>query len=143
MVFLYFYSNALVHVEALVVELNTHHCQLVTVSSPVARLLQLLDLRQVVARMLGLDVNSLAVPDYEIIARLEKLILANQSNVATVVALDSALEDVSDGFRSGYHQAARVLGSRARSPVRVARTAPQRTRTRSMSPCRKRDPRAY
>ena len=106
-------------------------------------LLQLLDLRQVVARMLGLDVNSLAVPDYEIIARLEKLILANQSNVATVVALDSALEDVSDGFRSGYHQAARVLGSRARSPVRVARTAPQRTRTRSMSPCRKRDPRAY
>ena len=93
--------------------------------------------------MLGLDVNSLAVPDYEIISRLEKLILANQSNVATVVALDSALEDVSDGFRHGYQNAARVLGSRARSPVRVTRSAQPRTRTRSMSPVRKHDTRAY
>lgn len=37
---------------------------------------QLSDLRQVIARMLGLDVNRLAVPDFEIISRLEKLIEA-------------------------------------------------------------------
>ena len=102
----------------------------------------MLDLRQVLARMLGLDVNTLAVPDYEIIARLEKLILANQSNVATVVALDTALEDVSDGFRAGYENAQRTIQTRARSPVRVVRTA-QRTRTRSMSPTRRCDKRVY
>ena len=39
---------------------------------------QLLDLRQVIARMLGLDVNSLAVPDFEIISRLEKLVEAQR-----------------------------------------------------------------
>ena len=94
------------------------------------------------ARMLGLDVSNLAVPDYEIISRLEKLILANQSNAATVVALDSALEDVSEGFRTGYQNASRAMASRTRSPIRVARTAP-RVRTRSMSPTRKRDMRSY
>ncbi|KAI0225840.1 hypothetical protein LSAT2_023409 [Lamellibrachia satsuma] len=103
---------------------------------------QLLDFRQVIARMLGLDVNSLAVPDYEIIARLEKLILANKSNVATVVALDTALDDMEDGFRAGYQDASRVLAAvpRARSPVR--RMGPP-ARSRSLSPRRKRDKRVY
>lgn len=109
--------------------------------------LQLLDLRQVLARMLGLDVNNLAVPDYEIIARLEKLILANQSNAATVVALDTALEDVSDGFRVGYENAKRTWGTRSRSPVKVTRSMGSRSmgrsRARSMSPSRRRDYRQY
>uniref|UniRef100_H2ZF69 Coiled-coil domain-containing protein 170 n=1 Tax=Ciona savignyi TaxID=51511 RepID=H2ZF69_CIOSA len=35
---------------------------------------QLVDFREVVARMLGLDVTTLAIPDYEVISRLEKLI---------------------------------------------------------------------
>lgn len=37
---------------------------------------QLLDFRCVVARMLGLDVNTLAVADYEIIARIERVVNA-------------------------------------------------------------------
>ena len=59
---------------------------------------QLLDLRSVIARMLGMNVTNLAVPDYEIISRLEKLILANQANATTAVVLDSALENMEDGY---------------------------------------------
>lgn len=98
--------------------------------------------------MLGLDINSLAIPDYEIVSRLEKLILANSTNAATAIALDSALEDMGDGFRAGYNDASRVLTSTAipvippqlRSPTRRLHT---RTRSRSLSPTRKRDTRAY
>jgi hypothetical protein len=35
---------------------------------------QLQDLRHVIARMLGLNADSLAVPDYEIISRIERLV---------------------------------------------------------------------
>lgn len=46
---------------------------------------QLLDFRCVVARMLGLDVNTLAVADYEIIARIERLVNAfNASGILPV-----------------------------------------------------------
>ena len=105
---------------------------------------QLLDLRQVIARMLGLDVNSLAVPDYEIIARLEKLVLANQSNSATVIALDSAIEDMEDGFRAGYQDASRVLTMVPRARHRTRRpAAAAKSRARSLSPSRRRDTRVY
>ena len=110
---------------------------------------QLLDLRQVIARMLGLDVNQLAVPDYEIISRLEKLFLAQQSHTATTVALDSALENMEDGFRAGYENATHVLGTksmlRSGSLNRSGtRTRQSRLRTRSASPARKnKDTRAY
>ena len=62
---------------------------------------QLLDLRQVVARMLGLDISTLAVPDYEIISRLEKLVQAHHSYAVTTKSLENALEDLEDGFRAG------------------------------------------
>jgi hypothetical protein len=52
--------------------------------------------------MLGMAIDTLAVPDYEIITRLEQLILANQTNAATAFALDSAIADLGDGFRIGY-----------------------------------------
>ncbi|CAH1792734.1 unnamed protein product [Owenia fusiformis] len=100
---------------------------------------QLLDMRSVIARMLGLEVNSLAVPDYEIISRLEKLVLANKTHAFTTLTLDSALEDMEDGFKSGYVEATRTLGTRSRSPSPHR----SRTRTRSMSPTRRRDPRQY
>ncbi|CAH1792732.1 unnamed protein product [Owenia fusiformis] len=100
---------------------------------------QLLDMRSVIARMLGLEVNSLAVPDYEIISRLEKLVLANKTHAFTTLTLDSALEDMEDGFKSGYIEATRTLGTRSRSPSPHR----SRTRTRSMSPTRRRDPRQY
>ena len=133
--------------ERLPIEFTTYCVNSVNVSLKQNHLtprIQLLDFRQVIARMLGLDVNSLAVPDYEIIARLEKLILANKSNVATVVALDTALDDMEDGFRAGYEDASRVLATvpRARSPMR-SRMGPAHARSRSLSPRRKRDKRIY
>lgn len=46
------------------------------------------DFRDVISRMLGLDITNLAVPDYEIIARIERLISAlNGTYIQTPVAL--------------------------------------------------------
>merc|ERR1719219_2048976 len=42
--------------------------------------------RQVIAKMLGLDVLNLAVPDFEVISRLEKLIQTHHVQQATTVA---------------------------------------------------------
>ena len=70
-----------------------------------------MDLRDVIARMLGLSLHTLAVPDYELVSRLEQLILANQANVSAAIALESALvsSDLGDGFQAGYSRAGRVL----------------------------------
>jgi len=71
------------------------------------------DLRDVIARMLGLSLDTLAVPDYELISRLEQLILANQSNISTAVALKSVIRtaDLGEGFKAGYSHAGRLLAS--------------------------------
>ena len=73
-------------------------------------------LRDVIARMLGLSLDTLAVPDYELVSRLEQLILANQANVSTTVALESAMcaADLGEGFRAGYSRAGRLLASQPR-----------------------------
>ncbi|ELU12895.1 hypothetical protein CAPTEDRAFT_173947 [Capitella teleta] len=130
-------SNNTIH--ALSSELRTTKSSLEDISN---RERQLLDLRAVMARMLGLDVNMLAVPDYEIISRLEKLILANQANTSTAIALDCALDDMQDGFRSGYEDASRALGATKAVKSHIHKTKNVK-RSRSVSPNRKRDPRAY
>ncbi|NWW44497.1 CC170 protein, partial [Pedionomus torquatus] len=48
---------------------------------------QLADFREVVSRMLGLDIASLALPDYEIITRLEGLIHSHQHHYFPCVCL--------------------------------------------------------
>lgn len=50
-------------------------------------LLQLADFREVISRMLGLDLASLALPDYEIITRLEGLIHFNQHHFIPCVCV--------------------------------------------------------
>ncbi|XP_005089149.1 coiled-coil domain-containing protein 170 [Aplysia californica] len=105
---------------------------------------QLLDFRTVVARMLGLDINTLAVPDYEIITRLEKLIEAHHTTAFTTLSLEEALQDVQDGTADDFR---RVLTGTdpivQRSRERSRRKAHKiRTRARSLSPMR-RDPRQY
>jgi len=92
-----------------------------------------LELRLVIARMLGLDVTTLTVPDYEIISRLEKLILANQANGTNAVVLDNAIADLNGGFQAGYHHASRSLNTAAR----------HRGRARSLSPRRRVDRKCY
>lgn len=64
--------------------------------------LQLVDFREVVARMLGLNVTSLAIPDYEIISRLEKFIKKHQLGVATSAALERSMQTMDPGFQMGY-----------------------------------------
>ena len=103
---------------------------------------QLLDFRGVVSRMLGLDVNTLAIPDYEIITRLEKLIKAHHTTALTTMGLEEALADAEDGggLVSELEMSDPVVRrSRERSRRRAART---QLRARSMSPT-KRDPRVY
>lgn len=54
---------------------------------PFCLLLQLADFREVVSRMLGLNIASLALPDYEIITRLEGLIHFHQHHCFPCVCL--------------------------------------------------------
>ncbi|CAM9982576.1 unnamed protein product [Lampetra planeri] len=80
---------------------------------------QLLDFREVVGRTLGLDVASLAVPDYEVVARLERLVRAQHASVATAAALDGSLERLHGGFRAGYRGQQHEPRARSVSPVRA------------------------
>ncbi|XP_071833080.1 coiled-coil domain-containing protein 170-like [Apostichopus japonicus] len=79
---------------------------------------QLQDFRQVIARMLGLDVSVLAIPDYEIISKLEKLIQAHHSNTITTLGLEHSLGNMERGFRQGYTEASSLLGSMPKTKIR-------------------------
>ncbi|CAG5130218.1 unnamed protein product [Candidula unifasciata] len=105
---------------------------------------QLVDFRTVVARMLGLDINTLAIPDYEIITRLEKLIQAHHATAYTNLSLGEALQDVDDNHAVSFHHGLEaadpvIQRSRERSRKKAARL---HARARSVSPMR-RDPRIY
>ncbi|KAL5009306.1 hypothetical protein ScPMuIL_014887 [Solemya velum] len=107
---------------------------------------QLLDFRNVVSRMLGLDINTLAIPDYEIISRLEKLIQAHHTHAFTTMSMEDAMADMEDGFLSGYEDYRRGIPSTEPASIRRSRERAKRkavrARARSVSPVR-RDPRAY
>lgn len=130
-------------VQALSSELRTTKNSLQSIQN---REKQLLDFRNVIARMLGLDMNTLAIPDYEIISRLEKLIQAHHSHAFTSLNVEEAFADMEDGFISGYEEYRRSAASSesstiARSRERARRKA-ARARARSASPVR-RDHRVY
>nr|XP_009861725.1 coiled-coil domain-containing protein 170 [Ciona intestinalis] len=100
---------------------------------------QLVDFREVVARMLGLDVTSLAIPDYEIISRLEKLIRNHHIGTAATATLERSFEALDPRFRQGYTE---VDYTRSRSPHyenRARSPSPRRHHHRSRSP----SPRRY
>ncbi|EDO48576.1 predicted protein [Nematostella vectensis] len=78
---------------------------------------QLLNFRQVLARLLGLDVNNLSVPDYDIISRLERLVQAHHAHSITTHSLEGSLQDLENGFRSGYDDAIAIL--RTPSPMKT------------------------
>lgn len=92
---------------------------------------QLTDFRQVIGRMLGMEIATLAVPDYEIIARLEKLIQAHHSHAITSLGVDNTLTEMERGFQQGYQGATTLLGSS--SNARLGRSGG----TRTLSPTRK------
>ena len=92
------------------------YCQLNVISSLIS--FQLLDFRQVLARLLGLDINTLSVPDYEIISRLERLVQAHHAHSITTHSLEASLQDMESGFRAGYDDAVAIL--RTPSPVKAS-----------------------
>ncbi|XP_069462876.1 coiled-coil domain-containing protein 170 [Ambystoma mexicanum] len=54
-----------------------------TLEDVVKRERQLVDFREVVSRLLGLNVNTLALPDYEIIKRLERMVHNHQHHIVS------------------------------------------------------------
>ena len=98
--------------------------------------------------MLGLDANLMSIPDFEIISRLEKVILAAQANVTsnpgTVLFEMPPVSSMPYEFRSGYEEASRTTDhySRSRSPTRKSPERHDVERVRSPSPIR-RDKRTY
>ncbi|KAH9585601.1 hypothetical protein MS3_00006804 [Schistosoma haematobium] len=60
----------------------------------------LLEFRKLVAIYLGLDNEQLTIPDYEILTHLDRLVSANQSQVANAVATERAIDLVTGNTRS-------------------------------------------
>nr|XP_006625964.2 PREDICTED: coiled-coil domain-containing protein 170 [Lepisosteus oculatus] len=69
---------------------------------------QLLDFREVVSQMVGLNVNTLALPDYEIIKRLEGLI---HGHPWPSLCHHHSQEQFSQDFTAGYNHARRMLSA--------------------------------
>lgn len=98
--------------------------------------------------MLGLDMNTLAIPDYEIITRLEKLITAHHSHAFTTLSMEEALADMEDGFFSGYCDYKNTIGASESQNIRKSRERVKRkalkSRARSCSPAKRIiDPKCY
>ncbi|NXC09459.1 CC170 protein, partial [Orthonyx spaldingii] len=64
---------------------------------------QLADFREVVSRMLGLDIASLALPDYEIITRLDGLIHSHQHHFFPCVCLKDVASTPEEQQRNVQH----------------------------------------
>lgn len=78
----------------------------------------LIEFREVVARMLGLDVSRLAVPDYEVITRLERLIQNHHATNAGLhpgVPVNTAMQD--PAFQAGFmHVPVEIVNSQDTRP---------------------------
>ena len=61
------------------------------------------------AKLLGLDVNNLAVPDFEIISRLERLVQAHHAHAVTTHSLETSLQNMDARYRAGYEDAMAIL----------------------------------
>ena len=72
-------------------------------------LLQLLNFRTTVAKLVGLNVENLSVPDYEIISKLEKIFNWCKLNTDIVQSLEGTLNIMDKGFRSGLNDAKTLI----------------------------------
>jgi hypothetical protein len=97
--------------------------------------------------MLGLDAKTLSVPDYEITARLERLLTVVQPTMSTpVIQMPSSTiksNNISQQQQHHYHNHHSAHGRR-RSPSPVSRRTEPSHRARSLSPFHVGiDPRTY
>jgi len=101
----------------------------------------------VMARMLGLTLTYEATADFELVTRLEKLILANKANMTTTLPVDNAFSDLASSFRSRPSHHRQIddddddVDVPDSSRSNGGHTA--RSRSRSLSPMRTRDPNIY
>ncbi|GAB1599965.1 coiled-coil domain-containing protein 170-like [Argonauta hians] len=136
------YSSSQKTIQSLSSELHTTKNALHSLTD---REKQLLDFRNVIGRMLGLDLSSLAIPDYEIISRLEKLIQAHH----LVAVPHTSIAQLEDGFVSGYKEAMQEREKKTQTTSeqysrRWQDKKRHQARARSVSPVQmKRDPRSY
>jgi predicted nucleic acid-binding Zn-ribbon protein len=107
---------------------------------------QLMELRHVIARMLGLHVSMSSIADFEIVTRLEKIILASQSNLVTpLVAVNGTLAaELAEAYREGRQRSVSPVMRDVDEPPSARTSRGDRTeRSRSLSPVRTRDPNVY
>jgi len=106
----------------------------------------------VMARMLGLTVSveSSSAADFELVTRLEKLILANKKNITSTLPVDHGFSEVAAAFRSRraddqsrHHQHDDDDDDDVPDSSRSNQSHSARTRSRSLSPMRTRDPNIY
>ncbi|XP_067845469.1 coiled-coil domain-containing protein 170 [Heptranchias perlo] len=72
---------------------------------------QLVNFRDVVSRILGLNVNALALPDYEIIKRLERLAQTHHSSAVTTLCFENSVGKLHQGYAAGYEARQRLATS--------------------------------
>lgn len=74
-----------------------------------AREKQLLNFRQILAKLIGLDIEQLSIPDYEIISKLEKIVKTYKLHAETVNSLGNTLHNMDKDFKTGYSDAMSLL----------------------------------
>ena len=61
------------------------------------------------AKLLGLDIQNLSIPDFEIISRLERLVQAHHAHAISSHSLETSLTHMDARYRSGYEDAMAIL----------------------------------
>jgi len=96
--------------------------------------------------MLGLNTGLSTAADFEIVARLEKLILANRASMASSIPVDASFEELARNYRQG-HAGDGGVGSadlaRSKEVTVSSEKKDKNSRSRSQSPVRKPDKKVY
>ncbi|XP_078262045.1 coiled-coil domain-containing protein 170 [Rhinoraja longicauda] len=93
---------------------------------------QLVNFRDVVSRILGLNVHALALPDYEIIKRLEMLAQAHHSSAVTTLCLENSMDKLNQGYAAGREARQRLAaGLTHPGPKPVTPMPPRRLKSAS------------
>ncbi|XP_065058451.1 coiled-coil domain-containing protein 170-like isoform X2 [Rhopilema esculentum] len=72
---------------------------------------QLIKFRHALAKLIGLDIEELSVPDYEIISKLEKVVRGYETYTNTVKSLETTLNSMEKEFKHGYSDVKTLLHS--------------------------------
>ena len=67
--------------------------------------------REALAKLIGLEIEDLSVPDYEIISKLEKIVRGYTTHLNTVKSLETTLTSMEKDFKHSYSDAKLLLNS--------------------------------